>query len=283
MAGIDRFAVYTDYQELLARDDIDVIDVLLPPQMNLEVIRAATARGIHIICEKPIATTLEDAGAIVALAEAGFTRVLIAENFRYENAVQRARLLLDEGAISRPFMISYQWVQPVSPGDEISSRPWRQKPAHAGGIFSDHGVHMIDVLRFLMGDVQSVHVFATDRQSHTVGFDSAVYQFTFRSGAIGSIQWSFCVSSELSWSAQLWAEDGTLDIYQDRVVLKRLGVADCVYQVDGPFSFVNEFVDFYDVLTDAGAPMMTAADALSDLKTILAAHESAATGMPIEI
>jgi len=283
MAGVDRSAVYADYRELLARDDIDVVDVLLPPQMNLEVIQAATERDIHVICEKPIATTLEDAEAIAALAEDGVPRVFIAENFRYENAVRRARALLDEGVIGRPFMISYQWLQPVTPDDEISSRPWRQKPAHAGGIFSDHGVHMIDVLRFLMGDVQSVHVFATDRQTHTVGFDSATYQFTFQSGAIGSIQWSFCVASELSWSAQLWAEDGTLHVYPDRVELKRLGAKDCIYSANGPFSFVNEFIDFYDAITGDGTPMMTAADALNDLKTILAAHKSAMTGEVITV
>ena len=142
---------------------------------------------------------------------------------------------------------------------------------------------MVDVVRFLMGEARSVHTVATDQHAHTVGFDSAAYHFTFESGAIGSIQWSFCVASDLSWSAQLWSEDGTLHVHPDRVVLQRPGQADQVYPMDGPSSFVNEFADFHQALTAGSTPLMTPADALNDLKTILAAHRSAVSGQVIDV
>jgi predicted dehydrogenase len=278
LVGLDRSAVYTDYRQMLARDDLDVVDLLLPPHLNYPVARAAAKAGLHVICEKPIAATLGDARAMVDLAAEFGVQVLIAENFRYENAVRKARALIDEGAIAAPHMLSYQWLQPVAPDDEIASRPWRQNPAHAGGIMTDHGVHMIDVVRYLMGEVTEVQAFALDLRDDLGGSDSAVYNLKFESGALGSIQWSFCVASELQTRIQLWAGDGTLEVTLSEVRLKRAGRADKVHPASGSSSFYNEFQDFYGVLVEGTPPLVTPADALCDLEAVLAAHRSSLSG-----
>ena len=158
---------------------------------------------------------------MVALAAEFDVKVLIAENFRYDNAVRKARSLIEAGEIAAPFMLSYQWMQPVPPGDEIASRPWRQKPAHAGGIMTDHGVHMVDVVRYLMGEVTEVQAFALDLRGHLGGSDSAVYNLKFESGAVGSIQWSFCVASNPQARIELWANDGTLEVSPSEVRLQK--------------------------------------------------------------
>jgi predicted dehydrogenase len=283
LVGVDHSAVYTDYRDMLARDDLDVVDLLLPPQLNYTVARAAAEAGLHVICEKPIAATLEDAQAMVALAAESDVRVLIAENFRYENAVRKAYSLIEERAIAAPFMLSYQWLQPVPPDDEIASRPWRQDPAHAGGIMTDHGVHMVDVVRYLMGEVTEVQAFALDLRDHLGGSDSAVYNLKFESGAVGSIQWSFCVASDLETRIQLWADDGTLEVNLSEVRLKRTGQADLVYPISGPSSFYNEFKDFYGALVEGTPPLVTPTDALCDLETILAAHRSSLSGEVVHL
>ncbi len=275
MVGLQRAAVYSDYRQLLARDDVDVVDLALPPQLNYSVARAAAESGIHVICEKPIAITMEEAHAMVALSSEFGVQVLIAENFRYDNAIRKAKMLLDEGKVNPPFMLSYQYVQPVPPDDEIAGRPWRQQPAHAGGCLSDHGVHMIDVIRYLMGEVAEVQVFACDLCDDLVGMDTAVYNLKFESGAIGSIQWSFSVASERRSIIQLWSEDATMHTSPDEVRVMRRGHADEAFPISGPTSFVNEFEDFYAALTQGQVPLVTAQDALRDLETVLAAHRSA--------
>lgn len=277
MVGLDRSAVYSEYRALLARDDVDVVDLALPPQFNYQVARAAAEAGIHVICEKPIAVTMEDAHAMLALPEEFGIQVLIAENFRYDAAVQKARELIDEGEVGPPFMMSYQYVQPVPPDDEIASRPWRQQPAHAGGCLSDHGVHMIDVTRYLMGEVAEVQIFARDLREYLVGLDTAVYNLKFKSGAVGSIQWSFSVASDQMSRIQLWSDDATLQITPNEIRLQRQGEPDVVLSIDGPSSFVNEFEDFYEALVTGTQPLMTVRDALRDLEIILAAHRSAVT------
>jgi len=274
MVGLDHGAVYSDYRDLLARDDVDVVDLALPPSMNAEVARAAAEAGIDVICEKPLAPTLEAARAIAALPAAHDVKVLVAENFRYEEAVRHARRLIESGAAGQPRMISYQWMQPVPPDDEIAARPWRQNPAHAGGFLTDHGVHMIDVVRYLMGEVTAVQAFGSDRRAFLTGFDNAVYNLRFASGALGSIQWSFTVGSELAWQAQLWSDDGTMTVLPDRVVLSRRGRATQQLKVSGPSSFVNEFEDFYEAIANDRPPQMTLRDGVKDLETVLAAHQS---------
>lgn len=275
LAGVPEEAVYEDYCELLKRGDLDVVDILLPPQMNRVVAEAAAQRGLHVICEKPIAVTLEDAQAIAGLPDRYGVQVLIAENFRYEELVQETRRLLDEGCIGRPFLLSYEYTQYVPPDDLISRRPWRQSPAHAGGIFSDHGVHMIDVLRYLLGDVESVQVMACDLHPDCVGLDTAVYNLTFASGALGAIGWSFAVCTPTEWSARIWGTEGTLMLTKDELRWRRRDGVEEVRRASGASSFVREFADFHAAITVGRPPAMTLDEALEDLRTTLAAHRSA--------
>jgi len=283
MAGLDPGAVYQDYQDLLARVDLDVVLLALPPELNYEVARAAAQAGLDIICEKPIAATLDQARAMAILPQEFGVQLLIAENFRYDAAIQRARQLIEAGRVGSPLMASYQFVQPVPPDDEIAARPWRQNPVYAGGIFTDHGVHMIDAVRYLMGEVAAVQVFGRDLRPHLVGLDTAVYNLQFQSGAVGSIQWSFAVASEPDWLIHLWAETGSLRIGPNEVQLLAQGQPAELFPIQGRQSFVNEFLDFYEVLVNGRQPQMTVQDALQDLRTILAAHQSAESGSVVSL
>ena len=283
MAGLDQDAVYSDYRDMLARRDLDVVLLALPPEFNYKIARAAAEAGLDIICEKPIATTLTNAHEMAAVPQEHGVRLLIAENFRYDAAVQKARELIDDGRVALPFMVSYQFMQPVPPDDEIAGRPWRQNPVHAGGIFSDHGVHMIDVLRYLLGEVSAVQVFGRDMSGHVVGLDTAVYNLKFESGAVGSIQWSFAAASKPEWLMQLWAENGTLRVSPNEVRLQRERQPDELFPVQPRQSIENEFLDFYEVLVCGRQPTMTVQDALRDLEVIVAAYQSAETGVAVHL
>jgi predicted dehydrogenase len=125
-----------------------------------------------------------------------------------------------------------------------------------------------------MGEVTAVQAFGSDRRAFLTGFDNAVYNLRFASGALGSIQWSFTVGSELAWQAQLWSDDGTMTVLPDRVVLSRRGRATQQLKVSGPSSFVNEFEDFYEAIANDRPPQMTLRDGVKDLETVLAAHQS---------
>lgn len=283
MIGLARSHVYSDYRQLVARDDVEAVLLALPPALNYEAARAAAEAGCHIICEKPLADSLPAAGAMLTLPQEFGVRLLVAENFRYDPALQQAKELLNEGRIKPPFMLAYQFTQPVPPDDEIATRPWRQKPTHPGGMLSDHGVHMIDAVRFLMGEIEAVQVFARDLAEHVGGLDTAVYNLRFGSGAIGSIQWSFKVGAGPVSLIQLFAEDGTLQIRPDALRLQRQDQPDERLAVDGPDSFFTEFADFHTALVKGTVPQMTAQDGLNDLAVVEAAYRSAMTGKLIKV
>jgi predicted dehydrogenase len=103
LVGLEHSAVYTDHRELLAREDLDAVDLVLPPQLKYTVARDAAEAGLHVICEKPIAITSEEAQAMVTLPDEFGVQVLIAENFRYDNAVHQTKAMLDGGAVVPPF------------------------------------------------------------------------------------------------------------------------------------------------------------------------------------
>jgi predicted dehydrogenase len=91
------------------------------------------------------------------------------------------------------------------------------------------------------------------------------------------------VASELETQIQLWAGDGTLEVNLSEVRLKKAGQADLVCPISGPSSFCNEFKDFHRALVEGTPPQVTPADALRDLETVLAAHQSSLSGEVVRL
>jgi predicted dehydrogenase len=142
---------------------------------------------------------------------------------------------------------------------------------------------MIDVVRYLMGEVSAVQVFGRDLRPHLAGRDTAVYNLRFETGAIGSIQWSFAVAGEPAWMIQLWADEGTLQVSRTGVQLQRPGESVQHFPGHGSSSFVNEFIDFYDVLRTGTQPRMTVSEAVRDLAVIQAAYQSMGSGKVVSL
>jgi predicted dehydrogenase len=145
-----------DYRELLARPDIDVVDVSAPNSAHEEVVIAAARAGKHIYCEKPLAMNVAEAQRMVAAAAAAGVTTQMTFNFRFFPAIQRARQLVEGGFLGRIFSFRgrYYRASYISPDKPIS---WRQQRAVAGGgALYDLGSHVIDILYFLLGEFGSV-------------------------------------------------------------------------------------------------------------------------------
>ncbi len=273
--GLATENVYQDYEELLDRSDVEVVDLALPPRMNYEVASKAASQGKDVICEKPISTSLEDAEKMLELQEEYGIQLLVAENFRYEDTIQFARDFLSKESSANPFLMTYQWMQPVGKDDEIASRPWRENPEHASGFLLDHGVHMIDVVRYLMGEIDLVHTFGRDLKEHLGGVDTAIFNLKFESGDLCSVNWSFASATERTGHIQLWAPGETLIVSPTEVSRHQEGSLQTLFESGERSSFYREFEDFYYALREDKEPEMRAEDAYRDLCSVLAASESA--------
>ena len=145
-----------DYHELLARDDIDVVDICVPNHKHEEVIMAAAAAGKHIYCEKPLAMDVAEGQRIVEAVEKTGVKSQMTFNFRFFPAISRAKQLMDAGFVGRVFSFRGRYFRSsyIDPQKPLS---WRlRKDISGGGALFDLGSHILDILYFLLGDFDRV-------------------------------------------------------------------------------------------------------------------------------
>ncbi len=146
----------TDYHDLLTRDDIQLIDVASPGFMHKEIVVAALEAGKHVLCEKPLANTLDEAQEMLAAARKAGTITMVNFNYRRVPAVQLAKRLIDDGRLGeiRHFRANYlqDWIM-----DPDFPLVWRLKKELAGsGALGDIAAHIVDLGQFLVGDITEV-------------------------------------------------------------------------------------------------------------------------------
>ncbi len=146
-----------DWREIVEDPDIQVIDIATPNNLHAEVAIAAAKAGKHIICEKPLANSTEDAKAMYeAVKDAGIVH-MVAFNYRRTPAVALARRYIEEGAIGRILSFRGTYLQDWS-ADPNSPLSWRfQKSVAGSGTLGDIGTHVIDMARYLVGDISAVN------------------------------------------------------------------------------------------------------------------------------
>lgn len=281
--GLSLAGVEDSYEALLARDDVDAVDLIVPPQLNLPLAEAAVRAGKPVIAEKPIAATLADAQAMVELPGRYGLPVLIAENFRYDDYLAKIRQLLDGGAIGELLLIQWRFLSNSDPDNKYANTGWRQQPEHPGGFLSDVNVHTVDGLRYLAGEIEQVHCLARDVRPWLGGYDLAAFNFRFVSGAIASLVFGIAAATHQPMLMSLYGSEGTIDATWDEVRVRVPGRKDKTHKIKGPGSYVREYEDFYEVLARGRAPKMTLEDARRDLVVVSAAVRSAETGEAVSV
>ncbi|GCB44442.1 Gfo/Idh/MocA family protein [Streptomyces sp. NL15-2K] len=145
----------TDWRALIARDDIDLVDICTPGDSHAEIALAALAAGKHVLCEKPLANTVEEAEAMVTAAQAAFERgkvAMVGFNYRRVPATALARRMVGEGRLGalRHVRVTYLQDWLVDPEFPLT---WRLRREQAGsGSLGDLGAHIVDLAQYLVGE-----------------------------------------------------------------------------------------------------------------------------------
>jgi predicted dehydrogenase len=176
---------FADAIEMLDATRPDLVDIVTPPQTHLDLVRAASARKVAMICQKPLAPALPEAVELVETAERAGVLLAVHENFRFMPWFMEAQRLMQEGAVGTPLNISFR----LRPGDGqgpdayLSRQPYFQKMPRF--LIHETAIHLIDVFRCLMGEITGV--FARLRRINPViaGEDAGYVVFDFASGAAG--------------------------------------------------------------------------------------------------
>ena len=152
------FASYsTDWHDIVNDPDISVVDICTPNNVHAEIAIAAAKAGKHILCEKPLALTSEEARDMYQAAAENGVKTMVAFNYRRTPAVQLAKKYIDEGAIGDILDFRGTYLQDWSAHPD-SPLSWRfQKGICGSGALGDIGTHVVDMLRFLVGDFKRVN------------------------------------------------------------------------------------------------------------------------------
>ncbi|WP_339256440.1 Gfo/Idh/MocA family oxidoreductase [Paenibacillus sp. FSL P2-0136] len=146
----------TDWKELIARSDIDLVDINAPSNAHKEIALAAAAAGKHIFCEKPLALNLEDSREMLEAAEKAGIAHMIGFNYRFSPAVRLAKRLIESGRLGTIYHFRAWFLQDWILDPEFPL-VWRlQKEIAGSGSHGDLGAHLIDLAHFLVGDVEEV-------------------------------------------------------------------------------------------------------------------------------
>lgn len=146
----------TDWKQLVARDDIDLIDINAPSDAHKAIALAAAAAGKHLFCEKPLALTLADSREMLEAAEKAGVKHMVGFNYRFAPAVQLAKKLVEDGRIGKIFHFRAVFLQDwiIDPSFPLV---WRlQKEIAGSGSHGDLGAHLIDMARYLVGEFNEV-------------------------------------------------------------------------------------------------------------------------------
>ena len=192
--GLKRFAenwgwqeTASDWREVVARDDVDVIDSCTPTDLHAEIAIEAARHGKHVFCEKPIALTAAEARAMLdAVTAAGVTHYLN-HNYRRVPAVALARRLIDEGFVGRIYHWRSAYLQDWI-ADPSFPLVWHLQKSRAGsGPHHDLGSHLIDLARYLVGEVASVSALSTTFVSERPLPGAGAATFSAGSGGAGQM------------------------------------------------------------------------------------------------
>jgi len=148
----ERFAIkgiHRDYRELIARDDLDAVAVVVPDDLHKEVTLAVIERGLHVLCEKPLANSAADARQMLDAAQRAGVSHMVLFTWRWQPHFQYVKALIEAGTFGRIYRTHLSFITNFAHDGKYQ---WRLDPARANGVLGDLGSHLFDLARWLTGE-----------------------------------------------------------------------------------------------------------------------------------
>jgi len=206
---------YGDYNEMFAREELDLVSVCVPNFLHAKVTIAASNAGLNVVCEKPLATTIEDACAMVEVCEANRTRLFYAEDWCFSPTIRRMDALVQEGGIGR---VLYVKAKECHNG---SHSPFAKTIAGCGGgSFTHLGTHPVGYLLHLIGKGTNPVVEVSGRMTgglaenfvhkHFEGEDFGLGYLRFRAGEFGFVEGNYITVGGMDDTVEIYGTEGVL-------------------------------------------------------------------------
>jgi predicted dehydrogenase len=306
-----RFRPYSDYEEMLTREQLDIVCVFTPARTHPAVTEAAARQGAHVLCEKPMAVNLADAAAMMSACENGGVKFFYGASYRFLPALAKARELIQAGAIGDVQLLTESQIGGSGPHHYEDMGPHHYDVGGPGGSGSglvDHGIHLVDTFSWLINsDITSVFGRGAFSGGNPI---SEFLLMNFENGASGQLLYnSSTFSSDLpsegifGWSSEwkvwdlaekqslsngVWVEHpgnirvhgtgGALRVfhYANHLFLVTKGRLEQIRIADHPMPghFGLQMESFVESIRDGREPATTGRDGWKALRAVLGAYES---------
>ena len=274
---------YNDFGDMMRQEELDIVNVSTPDWMHIEHSTTALQHGCHVLLEKPMVTSLADAEKLVKAVEESGMKLMVGQNYRRIPIAVLAKQLLDEGALGTIFHAATETYQ--NKFGQFARSPWYASKEHPRAALLGTGIHAVDMLRWLIGEVEeafaySNHVAYPDFPDDD--FITAIYRFS--SGVIGRVGVAYASVLPRSASGltlRLYGTEGSLE--NDKFFRSGSETGDWERREMPPTkeSFWQEVDYFVTCILNDQTPAVDVREGARNVAACLAGVEAARTGKPV--
>lgn len=287
---------YTDFNEMLRNPLIDIVCICTPSGLHAPLAEQAAAAGKHIILEKPMAMTIEEADRIIEAADKNRVKLAVVHPNRFRPAVRELRKIIDSGALGKisHALCTVNWNRNQEYYDQS---PWRGTKEHDGGVLMNQAIHNLDLLLWFMGRPLEVFSMEATRLRSIEAEDVSTGVIRFETGALGTVQAAATVYPEnFEESITLFGEKGTVKIggknalYFEHIVIEGLGEEEAGNLMQSvkadPLGVPGHqciIEDMIEAIREDRKPAVTGKDGKQALELVVAFYESAKKNQPVNL
>ncbi|WP_129708754.1 Gfo/Idh/MocA family protein [Priestia megaterium] len=282
---------YTNYEELLASGTVEAVSVCTPNYLHAPISVAALNSGVHVLCEKPMATSEEEAKAMIEAAKTNGKKLMIGHNQRFVASHQKARELIEKGEIGKIYSFRTAFGHGGPEGWSVDGKnSWFFKKDEAFiGAMGDLGVHKTDMLRYILSEeIVEVGAFVESNAKEFANVDdNAVCVLKTESGIIGTLAASWAYNGKEDNSTIVYGEKGILRLEDDPTysLVAQYATGEVVnYELgkiqsndEGGQSNSHVIEQFVDAVAEDKESPVSGEEGLKSLAVILAALKSSQT------
>ncbi len=277
---------FTDYNLLLDREDINAVSICAPPSLHAEIAVRAAERKKHILCEKPIALTLEDADRMIKAAKENNVLLMIGHHLRFQENFLKLKELIENEDFGRITMMKCLWLGKSAVFGGWKTQSDYYKKRHLGGdVLHNYGPHVTDLVRWLCGDVVGVyaHTDIYGAKPDIQVYDRANVHLRFENGIIGDISLGYFPYEE-HWIEFIGTRGRVIcDIFGNTMDI-RYGSRSVQSTFKQPKSgWVREIEHFVDCIKQNSQPAVSGEDGKKAMEIVLAAYKSQESGEMVKL
>ncbi len=290
--------VYEDFESFLDHRPMTMVVIGSPSGLHAEQGIAAALCGLHVLVEKPIDITIARADALIAECERAGVKLGVFFQDRVAPDLIKLKELIDAGRLGKPILVSAR-VKWYRPHEYYSESHWRGTRAlDGGGALINQGVHTVDLLLWLMGDVTRVQAKAITALHKIEVEDTVVATLEFANGAIGTLEAATSVYPGYPRRLELSGSEGTIIVEHDRIISADLrepledlaeqgagssnasSISPVVSDVRGHQRILE---DFLIAIKTKGRPLCDGYEGRRSVELVQAIYESSRTGQPVTV